>query len=538
MAGRYYLSVGDYEKADKYYRLALKDCKAELESSEGGFERPLRWTVRQGCNAGLTLTTSRKGALAEAEEHYKVAIEPWQNLSAAEIDAQLQEQKHAPERTNQALLASSIAQAYAKSGNNQEAAQKFASSLAFESVRLRKVVDPMSSLVPMSAWRKKLPDIETDNIDRFIGTLPSAASILRPYLTFAQQHPDLVPTDQSQRISDELQKVIGDDSIAKFTEKNPDWRATESVQMDKLDEQPQDTLSQLQAGIDARKKDDPNNPSIPHSLSIIGYNLMLEGQYRQSEQYLKDAMALREKQGPAARYALGNACSNLGTLYLAEQKLPEARELLQRALQLRHDDPADSFAEAKTEIAYGRLLAAEGKKTQGEEEIKKALAVLSTNDFISRPVKRGDLIPLGGPEIVHTMESKSQKLDQNMHAHLYCLLAQIELANLYLADKNYDLAKQTLAPVLASTPVSPAMSLIPRAQEKMARVETAQGQLQSAEKRLAISEASVRSHKTNGMAAVDILNALGDLKTKQGDAGKAKAYYAEAAQRLAKMLGR
>src|SRR5262249_24524516 len=129
-----------------------------------------------------------------------------------------------------------------------------------------------------------------------------------------------------------------------------------------------------------RKKHDPSDPMIANSVNVIGYQLMLVGLYTDAEGFMKEAIAAREQMGKRGSYALGNSLSNLGTLYLEEGRFALAKPLLERAIELRKGDPSDKFAASKTQIAYGRLLGAEGKTAEAEVQLKAAVDTLSVHD--------------------------------------------------------------------------------------------------------------------------------------------------------------
>jgi hypothetical protein len=123
---------------------------------------------------------------------------------------------------------------------------------------------------------------------------------------------------------------------------------------------PEDALVELEEYIAECKNQSCSDSSLARHLCSFGYQLMLGGLYIKSECFLKEAINIQEQLGAAEQYNLGRSMSNLGVIYLEEGRLTEAKALLEEALKLRDGAPEDRFGVAKTQIQYGRLLAAEG----------------------------------------------------------------------------------------------------------------------------------------------------------------------------------
>jgi len=536
---RYYLNTEQLEKARNNYLKAWKDCDKKWRSTglifgligEMPSEAQIIW---RGCNSGLALTYAKLGDLRQAEHYYREFAFTLKDLPAADLENHLRKNsRESALLQDSACLASNLGQAYEKAGRHQEALKKYADLLAYETFELKNSFnDPTGSIMPIMSWSVDSNPHTLKNFDKFIGYIPGAETLLEPYLRFGRSHPELVPAADLQQTASQVDKMISLRRTHAAMARNMDWRVKEDRYISKLYREPEKTLNLIALELDERKKVDNSDPALAHSMNMIGYQLIQVGLFREAEKYLRESIERKEKQGPNAIYALGNSYSNLGTLYLAEKKLHAARSMLEKAIKLRHGDPQDQFAEQKTQIQFARLLAAEGKTSEGESKLKAVVGTFSRHNFEVPKLQPKDLIHPNN--IAQAMELHAAKSNEQQSGKLFYLLALIELSNFYLNDKNYDLARNTVQPVLTMLPLTTDLFLEARAQEKLGRADTAQDKLSSAETHLLAAETLLRSHKAAGMAAVDILNALGDLKTKQGDVVKAKAYYSEAAQRLAK----
>jgi tetratricopeptide (TPR) repeat protein len=544
LIARYYARTGAIDKAIVNYREAIDSLpKTWRNRSRFGltmYNHPYSsYDFETSCRTALALLFLQKGDKAQAEKQRREIN--WPNANFMDRERSERFKAHGPLSLTQqgsALLASRLGAAYEASGQYAKALQFYTDMLAFEAAALDPgYSDPRSSNLPIVKWHSDLPQFESDkriNYDKFIGAFPPTEDIVAPYVRFAKAHPRLVKREDAERVEQQLDTMLALRRARASMDKNFDWRVEETRLIGTLRTDPEKGLALLKEEIAARKSVDLADPALASSINLIGYQLMLVGLYPQAEDFLNEAIALREEQGKPGQYALGNSVSNLGLLYLEEGKLTQSRPLLEKALLLRKGDPNDQFAQAKTQISYGRLLAAEGKRVEAKVQLEQAAEVLKGNSPVPEKFTAADFRV---PFTLSTLERRAIRAREQSAGGAFYALALIELATLYLSEGNYDGSKAIAMRAMTALSEKSDLALDARVHEKLGRVYTAKGQLDDAENELATAELAIAEHRADGMVAVDILSALGELNTKQEKIKEAREYYGRAADRLAKMLG-
>ncbi len=384
------------------------------------------------------------------------------------------------DRTGQAVLASRLGSAHEAAGTNNEALKKYADMLAFETLKLNHGFrDPYSSTSPIITWHTDAPRggaLKRNEFDPLVGTYPPIEDIVGPYITFGTKHPSLVKKEDLERVKQQVQNVLAVLRAQAAMDTNVGWQLKEQALLGVLRSNPEKGLARLKQEIAERKILDSADPVLANSINLIGYQLMLVGLYSEAENFMTEAIALREKQGTPGRYGLGNSLSNLGVLYLEEDRLSKSRPLLTRALELRAGDPSDQFAQAKTQIALGRLLASEGNRVEAEVQLKKAADMLKVNNPVPEKISTSNFHPTREPIPVF-FERRAIRAAEQHAGSMYYPLALLELGALYLDEKKYEVARAKIAQAQAELPPSLDLALDARVNEKLGRIDTATGKL-------------------------------------------------------------
>jgi tetratricopeptide (TPR) repeat protein len=281
------------------------------------------------------------------------------------------------------------------------------------------------------------------DFDPLVGKYPPLREIVEPYIKFGRKNPSLVKAEALSRVQQQLDTLQALSRSHAAMERNFDWRVKEQGLLGTLRADPAKGLAMLKEEIAERKKADSKDPSLADSITLIGYQLVQVGLYSDAEEFIREAIALREKQGAPASHALGHCLSNLGVLYLEEGKLEQSKPLLEKALKMREGDPADEFAKAKTQIAYGRLLAAQGNLKEAEEQLKAAVGRLQQNSAVPEKLSAREFNLTRTP-IPVIMELRAMKMQEHYVASFFYPLALIELGSLYRQEGKHDIARATI----------------------------------------------------------------------------------------------
>lgn len=539
LIARYFATTGNTDKAIANYNEAIEASKKRWRYV--GEPSPTDSILERSCQTALTLLYLKKGDLDAAEKQYKEVNWPWQDLTGKEKEKMFHNNmSRTANRTAQAVLASQLGHAYQAKGRDKEALCKFEDMLAFETFALNPGFrDPYSSISPIIKWHAE-PSFSTfssrPDFDPLVGKYPPLDEIVMPYIKFGKSHPAIVRKEDVARVENQLKTLASLRKAHTEMDKNFDWQVDEQKFLGVLRIEPDKGLALLKQEIEERKKANKADPILVASINLIGFQLIEVGLFTDAEKFINEAIELREKQGPAGRYALGNSISNLGLLYLEEGRLSESKSLLNKALKLRQGDPNDEFAFAKTQVTYGRLLSALGNRTEAEIQLKQAESTLKSNKQESPNFSASDFGINADPLPVLAERKAARMLEQRMGS-LFHAKALIELSTLYLDEKKFGLAKQLITQAFAAFPQGEDPSLDARINEKMGRIDIATGKFCDAEKELSKAERAIKEHRACGMVAVDILSALGDLNSKQKNMSKAREYYRQAADRLEAMLG-
>lgn len=527
---------------------AIENYKDAIRSSEGQWKHPKAKVTMQplggagferSCKTALALLYLKTGNLAAAEKLNQELNWPWADTPSAEKEKMFRD-RMSPFviRTGQALLATRLAEAYEKAGNKPMAAKKYADMLAYET----NVLDPKHkytasiypTIITTVTTRGEMPtNFNSIDFDHLVGVFPSTESIVRPYILFAEKNPKLVAKDKVRQVKEQLHDLAATKLAKSRTKLYFDWEAREGSAIDGLGSNPEKSLAQFKTIVAERKKLDALDPTLPQALTKIAYHLILAGRFEEARSYIADAIRLQEKQGAAGRFGLGQSTCYLALINLEEGKLDKAKPLFEKALKLRDGDQDDIFAVAKTRVPYGKLLALSGKNDEAKLQLD-----LATKAFQE---KRAPLAGLAGVDAMQPPEVFTEKLArhhfEDQTRGWFVALAALELSEIYIAENKLDLAKALLLQTQSTKPESNEFSLPARVNEKLARVELVLGNLESADKYLTQAELASKEGRARGLAAAYILSSLGDLRMKQERTTEARAYYQEAADKLAKTLG-
>jgi tetratricopeptide (TPR) repeat protein len=565
---KYYACPETYSKASTNYHQAIESYRKHNLYKVTGYE-----PFEQSCRIGLALIYLHQNKIAEAEKLYEQLLGSNNSLTGeARKNRLMMDTYPMSTKTGEAVIAVKLAASYEAAGQYDKALAKYTDMLVFEGPALEaasKKTLPSSYPIIVVHHSETYPQsTQRPDFDPLVGSYPSTKQIVEPYIQFAKRHPQIVRKESLGPVEEQLQKVVNlvlpevrfparpshvvkidnlgrvqeqvqtiqsEQSITTSSDQDLKWQMREQGYLMHLHDEPEKVLGYLERDLNTRKKADPNNPALASSINLIGYQLMLAGLYADAERFMKEAIALREKQGSIGRYGLGNSLSNLGVLYLEEGKLLQARPLFEKALLLREGDPSDPYAQAKTEIEVGRLLAAGGKPLEAEKQMTKAIEALRGTYPVPGQISAKEISTMVRPGVDPT-EKIVAKLRTPAAGGWFYPLALVELGSLYIDERKYDLARATLVQAQASAPPVSDLALDARVAEKLGRLETIEGNLPRAESLLTKAELSVTSNKATGMTAVDILSAVGDLKSKQRKGHEARDYYSKAAVRLAKMV--
>ena len=207
--------------------------------------------------------------------------------------------------------------------------------------------------------------------------------------------------------------------------------------------------------------------------------------------------------------------------------------MLDRALELRADDPVDPYAQAKTEIVYARWLLAKGEQSAAYDCLSKALATLERRNLDDKKINFGhNPLEIG---IQQEMERSQTAAMAQQFAEVYYQDGLLLSADILLQRQDYLKARAIANRVLQSVNANTEMFLQARAFGELLKIETTASNFDEADKWADLALAAVNDHRACGMAAVDILNAAADLKRAEGKMEAAQKCYQEAADRLAKI---
>lgn len=541
MIARYFTTKNLNDRAIENYKDAIHSSENQWKYPKGklNMQPPGAAGFERSCKTALALLYLKTGNLSAAEKLNQEVNWPWADTPGAEKERMFRDRMSpVVTRTGQALLATRLAEAYEKAGNKPMAARKYADMLAYET----NVLDPKHkqtasiypTIITTVTTRTETPtNFNSIDFDHLVGVFPSTESIVRPYILFAEKNPKLVPIDKVRRVKEQLHDLTAIKLAKSRTKLYFDWEAREGRAIDGLVSNPEKSLAQFKTIVAERKKLDAIDPTLPQALTKIAYQLILAGRFEEARSYIADAITLQGKQGAAGRFGLGQSTCYLALINLEEGKLDKAKPLFEKALKLRDGDQDDIFAVAKTRVPYGKLLALSGKNDEAKFQLD-----LATKAFRD---KRASLAELTGLDVMLSPEVFTEK---NIRNHFedqtrgwFLALAAIELSQIYIAENKIDTAKTLLLQTLSTMPDSNEFSLPARVNEKLARVEMASGNLESADKYLAQAELASKGGRARGLALVDILSSLGDLRMKQERKAEARTYYRDAADKLAKTLG-
>ena len=527
---------------------AIENYKDAIHSSENQWKHPKAKVSMQppgasgferSCKTALALLYLKTGNLSAAEKLSQEVNWPWADTPGAEKERMFRDRMSpVVTRTGQALLATRLAEAYERAGNKTMAARKYSDMLAYETNVLNPKFKSAASIYPTiitkTTTSEETPyNFTSIDFDPLVGVFPSTEKIVQPYIVFAKKNPKLVPTDKVRQVKEQLQEGAAAKVAKSRAELYFEWEGREGRAIDGLVSNPEKSLTQFKTILDERKRLDVKDPTLPQALTKIAYHLILAGRFSEARNYIAEAIALQEKQGAPGRFGLGQSTCYLGVINEEEGKLDKAKALLEKALKLRDGDQDDIFAVAKTRVPYGKLLALSGKNDEAKLQLD-----LATKAFQD---KRPPLAGLAGLDAMQSPEVFTEKLArhhfEDQTRGWFVALAAIELSQIYIAENKLDTAKTLLLQTLSKMPESNEFSLPARVNEKLARVEMASGNLDSADKYLAQAELASKEGQARGLAVVDILSSLGDLRMKQERRAEARAYYHDAADKLAKTLG-
>ena len=521
LVARYFVTIKANDKGEFHYARALKRSERTWQGVANSplalkAQPPAAANLENGCKTALALLYLKKGKVDPAEKFYREVINPWHDLSGPEKEKMIRQKL--PFGTflpGQAALAGSLGQAYEKAGKNDEALKHYSDMLAFETFVLDSgYLDPRASIVPAVVVPVQKPRQIQADFDPLIGVLPDTETLITPYLRFAQIHPELVKPTQRDHVKEQLQLVLERRRSQANSKSNFAWRSREVTFLDDLIARPQLALSQLKSEIETRRAKDNNDPIIAYSNNAIGMRLTHTGHYAEAAQYLQDSIATREKQGPAGRFALGASLTSLGCLYIEQGKIAAARPILERAYKLRQGDPVDKFAQAKTQVAIGRLLVAEGKQAEGESELKKAAAILRAATE-SQNTSESHSFDAAKESMELYTERNAVKNAEHKSGRVYYALAQLELATLYIKQNKLDAAEDLLKPLRSQVAGTTDLWLEARVNEKLGRIAMVRGDLIGAEEKLKQAETAVKEHSAAGRAAMDISQARSELQARR-----------------------
>jgi len=521
LVARYFVTVKANDKGEFHYDRALKRSQRSWRGTglqqHNSIPQPAPAAeLENGCKTALALLYINKGKIEAAEKFYREINGSWQDLSAGEKEKYIrQTPPFGTFHPGQAAMASRLGQAYEKAGKNDMALKHYDDLRAFETFVLDNgYLDPRSSIVPAVYFPAEKPTPLQIDFDPIVGQLPATETLMAPYLRFGAAHPDLVNPTELGRIKEQMQLAFERRRSRAHSKSNFSCRSKEIALLDNLSTQPQSSLQQLRAEINKRKAQDPNDPIVAYSANAIGMRLTNNGLSGEAEKFLKESIAIRERQGPAGRFALGASLNSLGLVYLEEGKLAQARPILERACRLRQGDPVDQYAATKAEVALGRLLAAEGKTTAAENQLKKAASLLksATQATISSDPKTFD----ASKETMEIYtERKAVKSAEQKSGRMYYCLAQVELATLYIKQNKLDQAEDLLKPLQSLLAHTTDLSLEARLNEKLGRICMGRGDLKGAEAKLGLARTALKEHRAEGLAAQDIGQALSQLQAKR-----------------------
>lgn len=544
MIARYFNAVNLNDRAIENYKQAISSSEAQWKhpKAKASIQPPGAAGFERSCKTALALLYLKKGNLSAAEKLNQEINWPWADMPGEEKEKMFRDRMSSVvTRTGQALLATSLAEAYERTANKTMAARKYADMLAFETNVLNPKFGQTASIYPtiittITTTKETPYNFNSIDFDQLVGVFPSTESIVRPFIGFAERNPAVVPKEKLQQVKGQLQTMAAIKLAKSRAKLYFDWEAREGSAIDGLVSHPEKSLAQFKIILDERKKLDATDPTLPQALTKIAYHLILAGRFSEARNYISEAIALQERHSAAGRFGLGQSTCYLAVITLEEGNLSKAKPLFEKALRLRDGDQDDIFAVAKTRVPYGKLLALSGKNDEAKLQLD-----LATKAFQDKRSAHSALAGLAG---VDTMQSPEVLTEKFARQHFedqtrgwFVALAAIELSQIYVAENQLDSAKTLLLQTLSTMPDSKEFSLPARVNEKLARVEMTSGNLESADKYLAQAELATKQGRTRGLAVVDILSSLGDLRVKQERKTEARAYYRDAADKLAKTLG-
>jgi tetratricopeptide (TPR) repeat protein len=121
----------------------------------------------------------------------------------------------------------------------------------------------------------------------------------------------------------------------------------------------------------------------------MGALLQMEGRRSEAETEYQDALRAWEEAGRSQSTDVAVIFHSLGALYLAEQRLDEARRVLDRALVI-HNRAKDSVPIDRVRFLYlrGVLHARLGEWQQSEEDLRDALSLADRQSYVEPDLLR------------------------------------------------------------------------------------------------------------------------------------------------------
>jgi tetratricopeptide (TPR) repeat protein len=545
LAGRFYANQGRFTEAEQNYREAISASRFDRNRSD----------VLKRCRIALGILTLKKDDLNGAERLYRDVRWPNNRMSATEMEQVFRTQNSTEAiRTGEAVFAGQLAAAYQAKGNNREALKKYDDMLAYQTFildhgyvsRYASVIPCQKTTVTVTYHHSEMTP-ESLFFDPLVGRYPSTERLIAPFLSFASEHPSLVSSERLQKIRNQVQDLVALRFAQENSDKNWDIQVREQALFGHLRHDPRRALAELKSEVEQRRKEDENDPLLADSLNSIGYHLMLVGYTTDAEHFLREAITARERQGALARFALGNCLSNLAALFIDQGKVVDAKPLVLRALRLRDGDPVDPYAQAKTQIVYGRLLMTQGNYAEAEKNLRLAIESLSIREGHRKIVDLRDMGISGRRRTLQDSNHNAASIIIQTQAEIYCVQAKIELANCLLHQRQLVKARDLIESESGRVSASPdafsvmgssygGLYLQARILQVLGRIDMAAGNYKASENFLERARQEVAGGEATAMAAVDVYESLGDLRAGTSAQMEARKNYHEAARRLEKMV--
>jgi tetratricopeptide (TPR) repeat protein len=127
-----------------------------------------------------------------------------------------------------------------------------------------------------------------------------------------------------------------------------------------------------------RKAYPPDHPEVAIVLNVMGFRLMLAGDYAQADRYLQEGLAMRRRLFSDKTPEIASSLMALGALRVAEGKYPEALELAQNARSIFTSAlSADHWRTAIAESIEGAALTGLGRYPEAETRLTHGYGILS-----------------------------------------------------------------------------------------------------------------------------------------------------------------